>query len=89
MLLAACSLGGESGYPSGRGGTPGGRSLIAERWGFKPLTDRDMKDFVEQRRLPVHEATYLELAVRQKLPLASRDEALFQAAEGCRVKLLL
>ncbi len=39
--------------------------------------------------LSVYDATYLELAVRQKLPLASRDEALCQAAQRCRVKLLL
>jgi predicted nucleic acid-binding protein len=39
--------------------------------------------------LSVYDATYLELAVRQTLPLASRDEALCQAAQCCRVKLLL
>jgi predicted nucleic acid-binding protein len=66
-----------------------GRSLIAKRWGFKPLTDRDIKDSVEQGRPSGRDATYLELAVRQKLPLASRDEALCQAAQRCRVKLLL
>jgi hypothetical protein len=32
---------------------------------------------------------YLELALRRKLSLASRDEALCQAATACRVKLLL
>jgi predicted nucleic acid-binding protein len=37
----------------------------------------------------VYDATYLELAVRQKLPLASSDEALCKAAQSCRVKLLL
>jgi predicted nucleic acid-binding protein len=39
--------------------------------------------------LTVYDAAYLELAVRRKLPLASRDEALCKAARGCRVKLLL
>lgn len=39
--------------------------------------------------LSVYDATYLELAVRRKLPLASRDEALRKAAQGCHVKLLL
>jgi predicted nucleic acid-binding protein len=39
--------------------------------------------------LSVYDATYLELAVRRKLPLASRDEALCKAAQGCRVRLLL
>lgn len=61
-------------------------SLISR---FKPLTDRDIKDSVEQGCPWVYEATFLELAVRQKLPLASRDKALCQAAQSCRVKLLL
>ena len=43
----------------------------------------------DEHGLSVYDATYLELAVRQKLPLASRDEALCKAAQGCRVKLLL
>ena len=37
----------------------------------------------------VYDAVYLELALRRKLPLASRDEALCKVAKGCRVKLLL
>lgn len=39
--------------------------------------------------LSVYDAAYLELALRRKLPLASRDDALCQAAKDCRVKLLL
>ncbi len=39
--------------------------------------------------LSLYDATYLELAVRRKLPLASRDQALCKAAQSCRVKLLL
>jgi predicted nucleic acid-binding protein len=39
--------------------------------------------------LSVYDAAYLELAVRRKLPLASRDQALCRAAQNCRVKLLL
>jgi predicted nucleic acid-binding protein len=39
--------------------------------------------------LSVYDATYLELAVRRKLPLASRDQALCKAARACRVRLLL
>lgn len=39
--------------------------------------------------LSVCDAAYLELAVRRKLPLASRDEALRKAAQRCHVKLLL
>lgn len=39
--------------------------------------------------LSVYDAAYLELAIRRKLPLASRDEALRSAARGCGVKLLI
>jgi predicted nucleic acid-binding protein len=39
--------------------------------------------------LSAYDSAYLELAVRRKLPLASRDEALCKAAQSCRVKLLL
>lgn len=39
--------------------------------------------------LSVYDAVYLELAIRRKLPLASRDSALCKAAQGCRVKLLM
>jgi predicted nucleic acid-binding protein len=43
----------------------------------------------DEHGLSVYDATYLELAVRRKLPLVSRDQALCKAAQGCRVKLLL
>jgi predicted nucleic acid-binding protein len=39
--------------------------------------------------LSVYDAVYLELAVRRRLPLASRDAALRRAAAACRVRLLL
>ncbi len=39
--------------------------------------------------LSVYDAAYLELAIRRKLPLASRDQSLCGAAQGCRVRLLL
>ena len=39
--------------------------------------------------LSVYDGAYLELAMRRKLPLASRDQALCKAAQSCRVKLLL
>ena len=39
--------------------------------------------------LSVYDAAYLELAMRRRLPLASRDEALRRAARICRVKLML
>ena len=62
---------------------------VAKRRGVKPLPDQATNASVEQGRSWVHDGTYLELAVRQKLPLASRDEALCKAAQSCRVKLLL
>lgn len=39
--------------------------------------------------LSVYDATYLELAVSERLPLATKDEALKAAARKCSVKLLL
>jgi predicted nucleic acid-binding protein len=48
-----------------------------------------ISELAGEHGLSVYDATYLELAVRRKLPLASRDEALCKAAQGCRVKLLL
>ena len=48
-----------------------------------------ISELAAEHGLSVYDATYLELAVRRKLPLASRDEALRRAAQGCHVKLLL
>jgi predicted nucleic acid-binding protein len=39
--------------------------------------------------LSVYDAAYLELALRRRLALASRDDALRNAAKSCRLKLLL
>jgi predicted nucleic acid-binding protein len=38
--------------------------------------------------LTIYDATYLELAVRRALPLATRDEALKKAAQKSGVKVL-
>ena len=48
-----------------------------------------ISELAAEHGLSVYDAAYLELALRRKLPLASRDEALCKAAQGCRVKLLL
>jgi predicted nucleic acid-binding protein len=48
-----------------------------------------ISELAAKHGLSVYDAVYLELAVRRKLPLASRDEALFKAAQICRVKLLM
>lgn len=54
------------------------------RHAFQSTSDR-----AAEHGLSVYDAAYLELALRRKLPLASRDDALCNAAKGCRVKLLL
>ncbi len=45
-------------------------------------------DLAEQYGLTVYDAHYLEVALRRKLPLGSRDDALRQAAMRCGVKVL-
>ncbi|HEX4136246.1 MAG TPA: type II toxin-antitoxin system VapC family toxin [Bryobacteraceae bacterium] len=46
-------------------------------------------DLALEHRLTVYDASYLELAVRKQLPLASRDGDLNRAAVRCRVQTLL
>ena len=48
-----------------------------------------ISELAAEHGLSVYDATYLVLAVRRELPLASRDQALRKAAQGCHVKLLL
>ncbi len=45
-------------------------------------------ELAEEYALSVYDATYLELAQRRRVPLASRDAALISAAERCGVKVL-
>lgn len=45
-------------------------------------------ELAEKHGLTIYDATYLELASRRSLPLASRDEALKTAARRCGVKAL-
>jgi predicted nucleic acid-binding protein len=47
-----------------------------------------ISELAAEHGLTVYDAAYLELAIRRKLPLASRDDPLCQAASSCRVKLL-
>ena len=44
-------------------------------------------DLAEKHRLSVYDAVYLELALRRRLPLASRNAALRQAAKRNGVKV--
>ena len=43
-------------------------------------------ELAEKYGLTIYDATYLELALRRSLPLASRDEALRNAAKQCGLK---
>jgi predicted nucleic acid-binding protein len=45
-------------------------------------------ELAEKHGLTIYDATYLELALRRSLPLASRDEALKTVARRCGVKTL-
>jgi len=45
-------------------------------------------ELAEKYGLTIYDATYLELALRRLLPLASRDEALKSAAKQCGLKVL-
>jgi predicted nucleic acid-binding protein len=45
-----------------------------------------VSELAEQYDLTVYDATYLELAIRRKLPLASRDDALNASAKKAGVK---
>jgi predicted nucleic acid-binding protein len=46
-------------------------------------------ELADKHALSVYDATYLELALRKRLPLASRDAALNKAARRAGLKTLL
>ncbi len=47
-----------------------------------------ISELADKHGLTVYDAAYLELALRRKMPLASRDEALRSAGTRCGLKLL-
>jgi predicted nucleic acid-binding protein len=49
---------------------------------------RDVLPLARAQRLTTYDATYLELAMRLGLPIASKDRALRQAASALRVETL-
>jgi len=49
---------------------------------------RKTSDLAEKYDLTVYDATYLEVALRRNLPLASRDRELNNAARQCGIKTL-
>jgi predicted nucleic acid-binding protein len=77
--------------------TPGQRKAAMEKLTALQLTvDEEgarnafgkTSDLAEEYGLTIYDATYLELALRRSLPLASRDEALRNAAKQCGLKAL-
>jgi predicted nucleic acid-binding protein len=48
----------------------------------------ETSDLAEMHGLTIYDAAYLELALRRKLPLASRDHSLVAAARNSGVKVL-
>ena len=50
---------------------------------------RDVLPLARDRRLTTYDATYLELAMRLGVPLATKDKALARAARTLRVKTLV
>ena len=53
------------------------------------LAWKEIADLAEKFDLTIYDAAYLELAIRRRLPLASRDSALNNAARKCGVTTLL
>lgn len=49
---------------------------------------RKTSELAEKHGLTVYDATYLEVAVRRKLSLATRDSALKTAAKQCGLRVL-
>ncbi|HEY2773350.1 MAG TPA: type II toxin-antitoxin system VapC family toxin [Candidatus Binatia bacterium] len=48
-----------------------------------------LSDLARKYRLSVYDASYLELALRNELPLACKDGPLRDAAKRCRVRLAM
>ena len=53
-----------------------------------PVAFHRTSELAEKHGLTIYDATYLEVALRRKLPLASRDTALRDAAKRCGLKVL-
>lgn len=69
-------------------------SLLAR---YRPVLDHEasrlalnqLSRLADEHTLTIYDAAYLELAIRRKLPLASRDSTLNRAAQRCGVEVLL
>ena len=81
-----------------RGKITNGERELAVAWLSKLPLDLDhegasmafgkLVQLASDQGLTIYDATYLELAIRKRLPLASEDGPLRQAARRCRVRLL-
>ena len=64
---------------------------------YRPVLDGEatrlafdrLLDLADEHSLTIYDASYLELATRRKVPLASRDSALNKAARRCGIETLL
>lgn len=61
--------------------------FIVDEEGTRHAFDKT-SELAEKHGLTIYDAVYLELALRRSLPLATRDEALKNAAKVCGVKTL-
>lgn len=48
---------------------------------------RSLLEIAREFRLSAYDATYLELAVRKEIPLATKDKKLREAARSCKLEL--
>ena len=64
---------------------------------YRPVLDGEgprlafsrLLDLADEHGLSVYDASYLELAIRRKAPLASRDSGLNKAARRCGIETLV
>lgn len=46
-------------------------------------------NLAEQQNLTIYDATYLELAIREKIPIATQDKDLIIASKRLKIDLML
>lgn len=68
------------------------RQLFSLNIQIEPATQPEVLQMIlsltKEHQLSAYDGAYLELAIRLGLPLASRDDELVRAAQGCGIKLL-
>ena len=53
-----------------------------------PRAFREVMTLARSQKLTTYDATYLELAIRRGVPLATRDKALVRAADAVQIETL-